>query len=398
MRRPYAYIRKSVVHAGARTLSWEMQEADVRAMADRRGDTDLEILSDWGRSGRRGPEARPGYRRLIEAITEDQVSVVYAYSLSRLSRSLVEYARLADLCVAHSVKVCLAKEGESDFTSPSGRLIVNILASVAQMEAELAQERSRDMVRARRARGDRLGTPPYGERAGEDVGAVAAAYDEAGSLNGAARLLNAAGVPSRHGGPLRNSTVRGILARLGVLLPGRGPGAKRGQHYRFARLLRCACGQLMTPHAPNGGVRYWCSRATSTPGHPYPRGVAEKTVVGWVRSEVAHLRLPDPELQLIEERDERMAAVVEKLRRNRVAFLEGDLPDKDYLIAIAALNAEAASLDAEGRVIMLEPPDWERDSPRLVNEWLRSLLESVQLDEQMRPVSARWLLPAWRQP
>ena len=47
---------------------------------------------------------------------------------------------------------------------------------------------------------------------------------------------------------------------------------------------------------------------------------------------------------------------------------------------------------------MLEPPDWERDSPRLVNEWLRSLLESVQLDEQMWPVSARWLLPAWRLP
>jgi len=45
---------------------------------------------------------------------------------------------------------------------------------------------------------------------------------------------------------------------------------------------------------------------------------------------------------------------------------------------------------------MLEPPDWETDDPRLVNEWLRSLLADVQLDEQMRPVSARWLLPAWR--
>ena len=298
----------------------------------------------------------------------------------------------------HSVKVCLAKEGESDFTSPSGRLIVNILASVAQMEAELAQERSRDMVRARLTRGDRLGTPRYGEKTGEDVQAVVDAYEAAGSLNGTARLLNAAGVPSRHGGPWRNSTVAGILARLGLLPSGRSPGVRRGQEYRLARLLRCACGQLMTPHRPAGGVRYWCSRATSTPGHPYPRGVAEKTVGGWVRSEVAHLRLPDPELQLVEERDERMAAVTEKLRRNRVAFLEGDLPDKDYLIAIAALNAEAASLDAEGRVIMLEPPDWERDSPRLVNEWLRSLLESVQLDEQMWPVSARWLLPAWRLP
>jgi len=396
MRRPYAYIRKSVVHAGARTLSWEMQEADVRAMAGRRGDTDLEILSDWGRSGRRGPEARPGYRRLLEAITEGQVSVVYAYSLSRLSRSLIEYARLADLCVLHSVRVCLAKEGESDFTSPSGRLIVNILASVAQMEAELAQERSRDMVRARLARGDRLGTPPYGERAGEDVQAVVDAYEAAGSLNGTARLLNAARVPSRHGGLWRNSTVGGILARLGLLRAERGRGAKLGQHYRLARLLRCACGQLLTPHQPAGGVRYWCSRANSTPGHPYPRGVAEKTVVGWVRSEVAHLRLPDPELQLVEERDERMAAVVEKLRRNRVAFLAGDLADEEYLAIKAALDIEAAGLDAEGRVVMLEPPDWERDSPRLVNEWLRSLLESVQLDEQMRPVSARWLLPAWR--
>jgi len=61
-----------------------------------------------------------------------------------------------------------------------------------------------------------------------------------------------------------------------------------------------------------------------------------------------------------------------------------------------ALERGQGYVDAEGRVIMLEPPDWETDDPRLVNEWLRSLLADVQLDEQMRPVSARWLLPAWR--
>lgn len=392
-----AYIRKSVVQKGAVTLSWEMQEADVRAIADRRGDMDLTILSDWGKSGRRGAEGRPGYRQLLEMIEAGQVRTLYAYSLSRLSRSLVEYSRLADLCVKAGVRVHFAKEGEMDFASPAGRLIVNILASVAQMEAELAQERSRDMVRARRARGDRLGRVPYGTRAGEDRGAVVAAYQREGSLHGAARALNAAGVPTREGRPWKSGSVRDLLTRAAPeLLPAYPtPGAKAGADYRLARLLRCSCGSLLTTHQGIRQPRYSCHRAVDDPAHPSPKSVVEDRILPWIRSEIALLRVPDPDVSLGETNAEERGRVDEALRRNKVAFLAGDMEDHEYLETKKALDAQLEKLDAEGRMVRVEVPDLTQD-PKDVNEWLRALFEYVQLDEGMRPSFAKWRVPEWR--
>ena len=53
---------------------------------------------------------------MIEAV---RGRVLYAYSLSRLSRSLGEYASLAELCQQHKVVVSLAKEGVQDYSTPS---------------------------------------------------------------------------------------------------------------------------------------------------------------------------------------------------------------------------------------------------------------------------------------
>jgi DNA invertase Pin-like site-specific DNA recombinase len=392
-----AYIRKSVVQKGAMTLSWEMQEADVRAIAERRGDTDILILSDWGKSGRKGAEGRPGYRTLLEMIEGGQVRTLYAYSLSRLSRSLIEYSRLADLCVKAGVRVHFAKEGEMDFASPAGRLIVNILASVAQMEAELAQERSRDMVRARRARGDRLGRAPYGSRAGEDRGAVVAAFQREGSLHGAARALNAAGVPTREGRPWKSGSVRDLLRRAAPeLLPTHPtPGAKAGAPFRLARLLRCSCGTLLTTQRGIKQARYWCHRATDDPSHPSPKSVVEDRVLPWVQAEIGLLRVPDPDVSLGESGAEDRERIDEALRRNKVAFLAGDMEDHEYLETKKALDTQLERLDAEGRVVRVEIPDLAQD-PKDVNEWLRAVLEYVQMDEAMRPSFAVWRVPQWR--
>ena len=104
---------------------------------------------------------------MIEA---GEVSALYAYSLSRLSRSISDFAALAELCIEHKVPMRLAADQQLDFTSASGRFVINVLVSIAQMERELASERSKDTVAVRRARGDRIGHPFYGERDGEDGG------------------------------------------------------------------------------------------------------------------------------------------------------------------------------------------------------------------------------------
>ena len=52
------------------------------------------MLTDWGRSG--GSTRRPGYQRLLGAIDRREVETIYSYSLSRLSRSLLDFADLLE--------------------------------------------------------------------------------------------------------------------------------------------------------------------------------------------------------------------------------------------------------------------------------------------------------------
>lgn len=383
-----AYIRKSVVHAGARTLSWEVQEAEVRALATRHGD-DLTILSDWGKSGRKGAAGRPGYAELLEHLEAGSVHAIYAYSLSRLSRSLVEYARFADTCMKAGVPVRLVKEGEIDFGSASGRLIVNILAAVAQMEAELAQERAVDMVRQRRARGDKVGRQAYGELPGENLSDVTDAYEIAGSLHGAARLLNMRGIPTRLGRPWWRTSVRSVLAHSAphLLPPSSEQGVAVRSPSRLARILRCYCGAILTPHSPRGDVRYYCGAASGSSDHSRPKSVAESIILPWVIDQVDAL---EPPLAPVEAaRAPEIEDLTTRKARLGKAYLAGALEDDEFEAAIREVDAALAILTTSDRLERLGPVNWESD-PKDINALLRALLVDVQLDETMRPVGANW--------
>ena len=120
-----------------------MQEAAVRQLAAPTATPDLLILSDWNVCGRKGADARPGYRRLLEMIESGEATAIYSYSLSRLSRSLAEFTRLVEMAAAAGVPIRLNTEQGLNIDTATGRLVVNILGAIAQMEAEIAQERSR---------------------------------------------------------------------------------------------------------------------------------------------------------------------------------------------------------------------------------------------------------------
>ena len=74
---PVAYLRKSRVIDERVGVSWEVQEGKVRELAAQYGDNGsrLLILSDWNISGRKGRNARPGYRRLLEMIEGGEASL-----------------------------------------------------------------------------------------------------------------------------------------------------------------------------------------------------------------------------------------------------------------------------------------------------------------------------------
>ncbi|WP_270933827.1 recombinase family protein [Falsiroseomonas oryzae] len=117
---------------------------------------------DGGVSG--GTLDRPALKRLLADIEAGLVDVVLVYKVDRLSRSLMDFAKLVETFEAHEVTFVAITQSLNTTTS-MGRLTLNMLLSFAQYERELIGERVRDKIAASRARGMWMGGPvPLGYR------------------------------------------------------------------------------------------------------------------------------------------------------------------------------------------------------------------------------------------
>ncbi len=99
---------------------------------------------------------RPALQRLLGDIERGEVDVIVVYKIDRLSRSLMDFAKLVELFDAHSVTFVSVTQSFNTTTS-MGRLTLNILLSFAQFEREVIGERIRDKFTASRARGMWMG-------------------------------------------------------------------------------------------------------------------------------------------------------------------------------------------------------------------------------------------------
>jgi hypothetical protein len=346
-------------------------------------------------------------------IAAGEVSALYSYSLSRLARSTRELLDLAEACAAAHVPIRLAKEGDLDFASPHGRLYLTVRAAVATFEADVSGERMRDAVRARRARGDRLGIAPYGYRLvdgqlqadpGEPLDPIVAAYRRAGSCYGAARALNEAGSRTRRGAFWTSTGVGVILDREGVAYNHRlRPGAKAAADWTLFRLLVCPCGNLMTA-MDKRGPRYTCYKARHVAGHPRPFGIRETKLLPAVMAEASHLRVPD--WVALNEADaarrDALAARRDALAARRTRVLDMyesgllDKPERDSRLYVIADELER--LDAETHLVDVPPAiDWSW-SPLQINPVRRALWERVDLGSDLLPTRFVWRVPEWRAP
>jgi len=117
---------------------------------------------DGGFSG--GNMDRPALKRLIADIEAGRVDVVVVYKIDRLSRSLMDFARLVELFERRNVTFVSVTQSFNTTTS-MGRLVLNVLLSFAQFEREIAGERIRDKIAASRKKGLWMGgVVPLGYR------------------------------------------------------------------------------------------------------------------------------------------------------------------------------------------------------------------------------------------
>jgi DNA invertase Pin-like site-specific DNA recombinase len=109
---------------------------------------------DGGFSG--GTLERPGLKRLIADIEAHRVDIVVVYKIDRLSRSLMDFARLVEVFDRNGVTFVSVTQSFNTTTS-MGRLTLNILLSFAQFEREVIGERIRDKFAASRKKGMWMG-------------------------------------------------------------------------------------------------------------------------------------------------------------------------------------------------------------------------------------------------
>ena len=102
---------------------------------------------------------RPALTRLVEDIEAQRVDCVVVYKVDRLSRSLLDFARLIDRFDQRSVSFVSVTQ-QFNTTTSLGRLTLNILLSFAQFEREIIGERTRDKMSAARRKGKWTGGMP----------------------------------------------------------------------------------------------------------------------------------------------------------------------------------------------------------------------------------------------
>ncbi|MBT7759046.1 MAG: recombinase family protein [Rhodospirillaceae bacterium] len=174
---------------------------------------------DGGVSG--GTLNRPGLKTLIADIESGRIDVVVVYKIDRLSRSLMDFAKLVDVFDRHGVTFVSVTQSFNTTTS-MGRLTLNILLSFAQFEREVTGERIRDKFAASRKKGMWMGgSPPLGYLVKDrklvvdadeaaTVRIIFERYLTVGSATVLSRTLSTEGVTTKRGKPIS----KGYLYRL----------------------------------------------------------------------------------------------------------------------------------------------------------------------------------------
>jgi site-specific DNA recombinase len=95
-------------------------------------------------------------QHLLTDITQRRVDTVVVYKVDRLTRSLMDFAKIVELFDRHGVTF-VAITQQFNTTTSMGRLTLNILLSFAQFEREVIGERVRDKIAASKKKGMWMG-------------------------------------------------------------------------------------------------------------------------------------------------------------------------------------------------------------------------------------------------
>ena len=223
--RTVAYIRVSTAKQADHGVSLDAQRAKVEAYAHLY-DLDLvDLVIDAGISAK--TLDRPGLTRALAMLEQGEVEAILVVKLDRLTRSVRDLGHLLDAYFASGRWALLSVSENIDTRSAAGRLVLNVLTSVAQWEREATGERTRVALALKRQRREYTGgRVPYGWTLGADgvhlapyppeqavMAEAHRASSEGMSIREVTLHLDRLGHRSRQGRPFSVSAVHRLVGR-----------------------------------------------------------------------------------------------------------------------------------------------------------------------------------------
>lgn len=184
----------------------------------------VETIVDRGISGSVPLGKRRGGARVLELLEQGRATHVVTLKLDRLFRDAANALQQTRLWDRAGVALHLVDMGGQaiDTSSAIGRMFLTMMAGFAEFERNVIGERTRAVLRHKRAKRQVYSPTPLGfRREGKDLveddveqqtlSRIRVLHGEGHSLNAIARQLNAEGVPTKRGATWHASTVRYLI-------------------------------------------------------------------------------------------------------------------------------------------------------------------------------------------
>lgn len=103
---------------------------------------------------------RPGWKALMSDVYRGEIEAVVVVKLDRIMRSLAQMLEVFETFSNLKVEIITLNQGPMNLTSSMGKLQARLLAMLAEWEAEIISERTKEGLEARKAKGVKLGRHP----------------------------------------------------------------------------------------------------------------------------------------------------------------------------------------------------------------------------------------------
>jgi site-specific DNA recombinase len=224
--RAVGYVRVSTDDQAQNGVSLESQQAKIHAYCVAKDWELSRIIRDEGCSAK--DLNRPGIRDIIKGAKGRLFDVVVTLKLDRLTRSVKDLGYLVeDVFNKHGIAFCSLQDN-FDTSTANGRMVMNILATIAQWERDIISERTRDAMQFMKQGLKLVGAVPFGFDSGngqltpnsEEIKTaqqIVFLRQRGASYRYISEHLNTHGIASKGGGKWHPKTVLGVLRHIGSL-------------------------------------------------------------------------------------------------------------------------------------------------------------------------------------